>query len=650
MKTKSIILSGLLLIGLGAATTSCEDMFTPDNEHITTDLAPKDTVYQVMGIVGKMQHLVDRTILLGEVRSDLVDVLSTADKDLQDLANNVAGLDNAYNNPADYYAVINSCNIYLAHVDSLLMSYGEYKYKKEIIAVKTFRAWTYLELAKVYGEVPLILEPITTANAAEEAVNSNANRADLVKICDTFIQDLAPYAHEDKNNALRPSYGKALSEYFIPVRVMLGELNLWRGSFTGDKNNFVDAARYYHDFLTFPGEELANSSNTAGWTSEEFNANISSYSSSFKKAEDETVMYVPMDTAQYFGTYSNLKGLFNSLFENDYYPSIVPSVRLREISQGPTYCYARTFNNAYVGSSYAPRDVNDLTVNNPLYIGDLRLSAVYRTTNVNDKYNANYNTSRQVITKHANGVISALNLSDIPEDYVTLFRVSTIYLHMAEALNRAGFPETAFAVLKYGLAEDILSDRTVISQEEYDGLKQIASYGFAGDFTKWDENVFMSAREVMDRALQKAPSGYKVQRGIHDLGSGSSFVNEHYVVPAYSTMPEPVDSVLAHLPVLEEGADTLAWQADSTAQVDARLAEIAQWYVDTKERRIEEVDSMIVEEMALENMFEGQRFYDLMRYSKYTGVDHISKNVGWRKGKENAEDVKVNWYLPLRNR
>ena len=74
MKLKSIIACGLLLLGMGAATTSCEDMFEAENNLVTTDLTPNDTLYQMMGIVQRMQKLAERTVLLGEVRADLLDV------------------------------------------------------------------------------------------------------------------------------------------------------------------------------------------------------------------------------------------------------------------------------------------------------------------------------------------------------------------------------------------------------------------------------------------------------------------------------------------------------------------------------------------------------------------------------------------------
>ena len=227
---------GMLLLGVGAATTSCEDMFTAENKLVTTDLAPQDTVYQVMGIVKRMQKLADRTVLLGEIRADLVDVdPSVASTDIQQLWNNNVGLDNVYNKPVDYYSVINSCNIYLANVDSLLKSHGEVYYEKEICAVKCFRAWCYLELAKIYGSVPFVTEPVITADAAESIVASSGTKADMGAILDFCINDLQKYPYMDENNALRPKYGNqtwngiSYDKMFIPVRALLAELYLWRG-------------------------------------------------------------------------------------------------------------------------------------------------------------------------------------------------------------------------------------------------------------------------------------------------------------------------------------------------------------------------------------------------------------------------------------
>ena len=173
-KGVGMFLSLVVLSSSCFVCTSCEDMFTAENKLVATDLTPQDTVYQVMGIMKRMQKLATRTILLGEVRADLVDVNSlVATTDVQQLNSNDISLENAYNKPADYYDVINNCNLYLAGVDSLLRSHGKYVYEKEICAVKSFRAWCYLELAKIYGTVPFVTEPILSSDAALRCDGSN---------------------------------------------------------------------------------------------------------------------------------------------------------------------------------------------------------------------------------------------------------------------------------------------------------------------------------------------------------------------------------------------------------------------------------------------------------------------------------------------
>jgi len=72
---------------------------------------------------------------------------------------------------------------------------------------------------------------------------------------------------------------------------------------------------------------------------------------------------------------------------------------------------------------------------------------------------------------------------------------------------------------------------------------------------------------------------------------------------------------------------------------------------------------MILEVEALEGMFEGTRYYDLMRYALYTGDDNfIATEISKRKGTDgrgNATDPgelynnfagRQNWYLKLPKR
>ena len=86
-----------------------------DKSHLNNDA---DTLWSIAGIINKMQVIADRTILLGEVRGDLVDITSNASADLRQLSMFNISSDNKYNVPRDYYAVINNCNYFLAHADT----------------------------------------------------------------------------------------------------------------------------------------------------------------------------------------------------------------------------------------------------------------------------------------------------------------------------------------------------------------------------------------------------------------------------------------------------------------------------------------------------------------------------------------------------
>ena len=121
MKAKYILC--LLLMQVAVLFGSCTDFFEQDSDHVqyTDDYRlhePGDSIYALTGIMNKMQALGDRTILLGELRGDLVDVTANASADLRGIADFDVNDDNAFNSPKDYYAVINNCNLYIARCDT----------------------------------------------------------------------------------------------------------------------------------------------------------------------------------------------------------------------------------------------------------------------------------------------------------------------------------------------------------------------------------------------------------------------------------------------------------------------------------------------------------------------------------------------------
>ena len=109
------ILTFLPLGGLGWALTSCSSLMDTDSELVekledNRLQEPTDSVYSVMGIIYKMQAIADRTVLLGELRSDLTTTTASASKDLKAITNFTVDTENAYNRISDYYAIMNEYN------------------------------------------------------------------------------------------------------------------------------------------------------------------------------------------------------------------------------------------------------------------------------------------------------------------------------------------------------------------------------------------------------------------------------------------------------------------------------------------------------------------------------------------------------------
>lgn len=655
---KSIIKCGLLLLVLGTATVSCEDMFTADNTLVTTELAPQDTLFQMMGIIKRMQKLADRTVLLGEVRADLVDVDPLhASADIQELAANNVSAANVYNQPSDYYAVINSCNIYLANVDSMRNSQGTRKYfEKEILAAKCFRAWCYLELLKIYGDVPYIRTPVLNSDNAEEIVASGKKEG-MVTIVTDMINDLVNFRAAE-NDELRQSYGDRTfngirySQMVIPVRAMLAELYLWRGSYTGNQTDYINAIRMYHDYFTFPGEEINTGRAKANWPSRDSERpSTSDYNSNFLAAS-QCAGVLPMETSQYYGTVSKLRGVFCSLDSNNYYPAVVASQRAKDISKAQDYCQFLVEGGGLPEIYFREHDPN-LYSEYKTMEGDLRLYSVsdgpdnVKDNSSNSHENSSYNNMYYLNRKY--GTTTNGN-SYLP--FVPYFRNNILYLHFAEALNRAGFPETAFAILKYGLSYYTLTNRDIVSKDEFDRLCLITSIGFTvqepkftdddlkkqttGTAAIWSSDVFATYFIVpLDQMNPQriVEGGNYIQLGIHSFGSGDSEYNDRYYLDDEETKSGlkayKEDLELEEVPRLSRNStheDSVEYDrvvaynayADSVniAQKDSVDSYNAEYLAspDIRTKRQAHVSKLILEEEALEGVFEGQRFYDIMRY------------------------------------
>ena len=597
--TTKLLAAALFTLPASLFMSSCSDFFEQDSEHVifsdTDHLSgATDSIYSVTGILNKLQALADRTVVFGEVRGDLVDITSVASSDLRDVALFDVKDGNQYNSPRDYYAVINNCNYFIAHADTALRNNrNEYIFMREYAAVKAIRAWTYLQLTLVYGSVPFVTEPILTKAEAE----ASYPRYDLEAVCQYFIADLVPLS--ERYGREYPSYGTIRSTdsrlFYFPIDIVLGDLNLWLASLTGNQATYREAALRYYKYIserngdnsTYPqglGLQTWRPGDLSWMMRYSWNPTNFGQGGEVYSADGELITMIPCDSIRAEGNYSELRNLFVSREENDYKVSLTPSQSLFDLSESQAHC---CLGNSGTTVIYAPAGLPNHRS------GDLRLASVYTEGYTRDRV--------------TNERIEIQTISKFSSRNVHIYRRQQVYLRLAEALNQGGFPRAAFQILSQGLNSDVFEADVYpyVSQSDSTWLSQISfpasRYGL---FTS--EDLVNFSAQANHRTM-----------GIHSRGAGWTPMNEYYQLPDDSLLTEQ-----QKLPLQQAF-----------------------------------VDSLLLNENGLEMAFEGTRFYDLMRFSlrQANPGQFLARYVYARRGEANREAMRGeikkdltdrrNWYI-----
>ena len=604
MKLKSYIFQ-IALTAVGAGFLgSCEDMLEPTSEYVKyydgSFLSnPADTATSLIGIIYKLQAIGDRTNLLGEVRGDLVTLNDRANGDLRALANFEDGDTNRYNNPRDYYAVINNCNYFLKYADTAAYdNRGNQIFAKEMAQVRAIRAWTYLQLALNYGKVPFYTDPLLTEQDADTvSVNIN-DRKGIEGICDFFINDLKPYSNTPWP-ALHTVGSIFMANCFFPVDMVLGDLYLWKASCQGRGDNaktyYREAAKCYFRWIMderrLEDEESKGvfnvfNDNKSVWNENTpsvganmgirmltWSTNTGSYGGNSGNIR-ECFTYIPMDSAASQGYYSEVRGLYNTtLGEGGSVStttnfSITPSVRMQEISKAQSYSFVDENTNLPI--EYVPKQMEDLAFSE----GDLRLFSQFSST-----------TSSMSLggrpEKFTTQFINKLN-----DRNIVVYRKTEVWLRLAEALNNGGFPRMAYAILATGIDNDVVSDNVSVYCND-DDLKFLSELNTPNN----NFNRFKTRNGPVSEVGGTNVGSMTI--GIHSRGSGYAELNPNYAYPMVDSLAEDGTHINGYT-----GQSRMEWAYKNMETEQAR------------------VDSMILNENALETCFEGKRFYDLIRFAK----------------------------------
>ena len=222
----------------------------------------------------------------------------------------------------------------------------------------------------------------------------------------------------------------------------------------------------------------------------------------------EVISYIPMEQRVFDGVVSDLPNIFNSTEENRFYFQLEPSIAMRQLSAAQTYCLENK-TATQTDTIYVPKN----GLSQEILVGDLRLYSNYKSSSVVRDAYSEYGTANQTIQK-------------ISRQFVPTYRKSMVYLRYAEALNRAGFPQSAFTILKYGMCqENVLAHVDSIEQKR------------AGELIAFDANVFTKEQTI----------------GIHSMGSGDTQDNAFYILPEPSTpLASRQDTIDYQIPLVED--------------------------------------------------------------------------------------------------
>ena len=602
----------LFLILCVIGTSSCSDMFETESKSVVFDhtlSTANDSLYSALGILGQMQKLSERYVLMGELRGDLMSATEDAVEAIQEVANFNVSPSNTYCDVTDYYSVINNCNYAITYMDTSLVNFDTKEMLPEFAAIKTMRAWTYWQLALLRGDVQWMTEPITDLGQS----NAEYPVKTIDELAEMLIEDLVPYIGiRELDYGFIGDYSS--QKYFIPLDLLLGDLYLYL-------NRYDEAAQAYYRYIynhnvTVTWNYVTRFTSEGNFSSSTF---ISSYSGEMlcglPSHEDPTGYHPEL-----------IRLAFN------FKPSVVPAASFVDsMALKPSFY---RLNDGQQGLE-------------AVCVGDQRGQGLTNgggSTPVSYGVYAEGYDTKTLIAKYMNCAKSHSG-SDPQNEYVNgltytnivpLYRNSMVYLRLAEALNRSGRPSLAVALMRYGLRRDVVSGTNM----------KVNEWELNASYTNFTEDRFNDNRGTMGRGR-----GFAVDANAEE-------VNRWIGIPDFTRETVTVqDKDDDGNPLFEEVQATdddgnLLWEDEAqTIPVMEQKPVMITVGVHTEESMNDSilfVEDLLVDEMAAETAFEGNRFFDLLRVARHRNEfpAYMAERVSRRFGKEGQASKKAELLNP----
>lgn len=668
---KSIIIS-FFAIFTGMGFTSCLD--TESNRFVDWDreLTPQDSVYHMLGILNNLKEIGARYVLLGEVRADLVRATPYAPVDVQQLHTMDISNTNNYTSKREYYRIINQCNYVIEKGQAL---------PRERAAAITIRAWTYLQLVLNYGKTKYYGNFISS----EEEANGNFPEYDLNALIDEMIPQL-----EAVKNVQLPTYGEVggitLSTQMLNPKFVLGDYYLWAGS--NDSKNYERAAELFYELMMNDGMNTSHLSNAP------YSATVPNSDYSNISMDKQFLRWMTPTYSGYtynWGRMLNREPISYINYPNPDSTSVrcdidtlcgYPTYEEKAIAIKPSSVASTVFsttNYAYVDATsemdYISEANSFLRYVFPLEAnydkpGDLR--SILTLAPASD-----------VAVQYGPGGLSSVSPDTVISKYsarfgenrkaITLQRVAMIYLRYAEAVNRAGKPNLAMIALKYGLGVDNID--MYMPSTEKPGLRPAyndngeriegaAQYQLRGLNTRSNQTT----TPIYENLSIERVNHYKGKVPMSKLPDGSLYINEESDT-IYYCFNDSTESYYDfsrnklyfnyNYGLHTRGAGCAP--ADTTYRMPYEVHPMPSYgSSDPAVLKLQQeyMENVICNEYVLELAFEGGRFYDLMRFSRYQGSPaFLARYVSRKPGAKSFTILSTpsargwdsdSWYLPVK--
>ena len=343
------------------------------------------------------------------------------------------------------------------------------------------------------------------------------------------------------------------------------------------------------------------------------------------------ITYIPMGVNYQNGVTSSLPGLFGY----DYYAIDRDSVHVGDqIQVTPSNVYYQLADSC--DFYYIDESSLDGTLRSSFKAGDQRRWAMFNTNGRNSQDTCKY------FVKYQPG-------------FVYLYRNTTVYLHLAEALNRMGYPDAAFAVLKDGLSSQLVNSQVSLRNQieadyelltlddaNVDSLEQDIADKTSKRYLT-DATIALLQTETLGFAHSDNAEIFGTNYGVHQHGCSDKSGNNFGTAGIYSAY-QMAPAVAAK----QSELNRVMGVTIGTTDEEVRLA------------LIDAVEDLICDEYALEFVLEGTRFSDLTRIARHKnqsspasyganyGTRWFEKKIQKARGTGISLPSEQSWYLPFK--